>query len=188
MRIKLINIRVAFPQLFEPKQVGGTGKAAFSASFLMEKDDANFQTVMMALKQVATEKWGSDAMNMLRNLSASDKLCLHNGDSKPDYEGFAGNWYVSARSYTRPKIVHQNKTVITEADGVIYPGCRVNAVIDIWAQDNKFGKRINAGLGGVQFRADDDAFASGAPVSDDEFEYLAMDGENTAGIDPESIF
>lgn len=188
MRIKLINVRIAFPQLFEPKQVGGTGKAAFSASFLMEKDDVNFETVMAALKQVAAEKWGNEAMNMLRNLLAGDKLCLHDGDSKPDYEGFSGNWYVSARSYTRPKVVHQNKTAITEADGVIYPGCRVTAVIDIWAQDNKFGKRINAGLGGVQFRADDDAFASGSPVSDDEFEDLAMEGESNAGTNDESIF
>jgi hypothetical protein len=56
--------------------------------------------------------------------------------------------------------------------GVIYSGCFVNAQIDIWAQDNGFGKRINCTLAGVQFAADGDAFGGGRPASADDFDDL----------------
>lgn len=33
-----------------------------------------------------------------------------------------------------------------EADGLVYSGCYVNARIELWAQDNANGKRVNAKL------------------------------------------
>lgn len=56
----------------------------------------------------------------------------------------------------------------------------MNASIELWAQDNKqFGKRINAQLRGVQFLRDGDAFAAGSPASEDEFEDLGDQGDDT---------
>ena len=43
-------------------------------------------------------------------------------------------------------------------------------MLDIYAQDNGYGQRINATLKGVQFIADGEAFAGGAPAGDDDFE------------------
>jgi len=69
--------------------------------------------------------------------------------------------------------LNKDKSPVVEADGVIYSGCYVNAIIDLWAQDNQFGKRINATLLGVQFAYDGDAFASGGSgVSVDDFDDL----------------
>ena len=51
----------------------------------------------------------------------------------------------------------------------------MNASIELWAQDNSFGKRVNASLRGVQFLKDGDAFAGGGAASDDEFDDLATD-------------
>jgi len=76
---------------------------------------------------------------------------------------------VSARSKTRPTVLNRDKTPVAEADGVLYGGCYVNALLDVWAQDNAFGKRINATLKGVQFVRDGDAFGGGAPASADDF-------------------
>ena len=58
-----------------------------------------------------------------------------------------------------------------EANDVIYAGCYVNATVDFNASRDSYGKnRVWCNLRGVQFRKDGDRFASGAPVSDDEFD------------------
>ncbi|WP_155814796.1 ssDNA-binding protein, partial [Serratia symbiotica] len=102
-------------------------------------------------------------------LRSTLKICLHDGDEKAEYEGYPGNKFFSASNKARPRIVDRDNTILVQADGRPYAGCYVNAVIDIWAQDNKFGKRINASLGGVQFYQDGDAFAGGGIASEDDF-------------------
>ena len=41
----------------------------------------------------------------------------------------------------------------------------MNAILDIWAQDNQYGKKVNAQLQGVQFFKDGDAFAGGGKAA-----------------------
>jgi hypothetical protein len=48
----------------------------------------------------------------------------------------------------------------------------VNGTVEVWAQDNKFGKGIRATLRGVQFVKDGDAFSAGTPVSEDDFDEI----------------
>jgi len=89
---------------------------------------------------------------------------------KPDMDGYAGNYFVSARAYQKPLVIDRGKQPLAETDGRPYAGCYVNASVEVWAQDNEFGRRINATLRGVQFLNDGDAFAGGAPATPDEFE------------------
>jgi hypothetical protein len=57
-------------------------------------------------------------------------------------------------------------------DGTLYSGCYVVVHVNIWAQDNQFGKRINCGLLGVQFYKDGEAFSGGRISSVDEFDEI----------------
>jgi len=173
MKIKLSNVRLAFPVLFEAKTVNGEGKPAFSASFLLDPSDTQAKVLNQAIEQVAKEKWGAKADVILKQMRAQDKTALHDGDLKANYDGFPGNLYVSARSATRPLVIDADKTPLAEADGKPYAGCYVNASIELWAQDNNYGKRINASLRGVQFFRDGDAFAGGGVASDDEFDDMS---------------
>jgi hypothetical protein len=67
--------------------------------------------------------------------------------------------------------LNKDKSPLTEADGVVYSGCYVNGIIDLWAQNNNYGKRINATLLGVQFAGDGEAFSSGgSSASADDFD------------------
>lgn len=170
MKIKLENCRLAFPVLFEARTVNGEGKPAFSASLLIDPRSPQVKEINAGLVAVARDKWGDKGPAMLEQLRKTDKVCLHDGDLKSNYDGFAGMLYVSARSAARPLVIDRNKSPLTEADGKPYAGCYVNASIELWPQDNKYGKRINATLRGVQFLRDGDAFAGGAPASEDEFE------------------
>ncbi|MDT0140188.1 DUF2815 family protein [Acidovorax sp. PRC11] len=173
MKLKLTNVRLAFPALFEAKTVNGEGKPAFSASLLIDPADPQVKTINTAIEACAKEKWGAKAEVMLKQLRAADKVCLHDGDLKASYEGFPGNLFVSARNPVRPTVLDSDKTPLAAADGKPYAGCYVNVVLDLWAQDNNFGKRINATLSGVQFSRDGDSFTGGGAASEDEFEDLS---------------
>ena len=170
MKLKLNNVRLAFPVLFEAKTVNGEGKPAFSASFLIDPADPQVKALNQAIDQIAKEKWGAKADAMLKSLRAADKTALHNGDAKAQYQGFEGNLYISARNPVRPTAVDADKTPLQQSDGRLYSGCYVNAVVELWPQDNKYGKRVNATLMGVQFYRDGDAFSGGGAASEDDFD------------------
>ena len=170
MKIRLNNVRLAFPTLWEAKTVNGEGKPAFSATFLLDPADPQVLAVNKAIDQVGAEKWGAKAAAQLQALRKADKTCLHDGDMKATYDGFPGMLFISARNPARPLVIGPDKAPLTEADGKPYAGCYVNASVELWAQDNAFGKRVNATLMGVQFARDGDAFAGGGVASQDDFE------------------
>lgn len=175
MKIKLNNVRLSFPQLFEAKTVNGEGKPAFSASLLINPKDPQVAVVNAAIEQVAKDKWGAKADAMLKQMRAADKVCLHSGDLKANYEGFEGMLFISARNPIRPTIVNVDKSPLVEADGKPYAGCYVNAVLELWPQDNNYGKRVNATLAGVQFFKDGESFTGGGAASEDDFDDLSIE-------------
>lgn len=173
MKLKLQNVRLAFPALFEAKTVNGEGKPAFSAALLIDPADPQVKAINAAIDATAKEKWGAKAEAMLKTLRAADKLALHDGDLKASYDGFAGNLYISARNVVRPTVLDADKAPLVAADGKPYAGCYVNAVLDLWAQDNNYGKRINATLMGVQFARDGDSFTGGGAAGEDDFDDIS---------------
>lgn len=175
MKVKLQNVRLAFPRLFKAEQVNGEGDPQFSATFILPKNHPNVKDIENAILQVAKEKWADKADVVLKKINAELKTCLKDGDLKADLDGFAGNYFINASNKTRPYVINRDKTQLNPDDGVIYAGCYVYAVIDIWAMDNKFGKRICASLSGVQFYKDGDAFTGGGIASDDDFDDLSVD-------------
>lgn len=177
MKLKINNFRAAFPVIFTPKAAQGEGKLSRSCAFIGDPKDPQIAMLEAALLTVAKEKWGAKGESTLKALRAADKVALHDGDRK-DYEGFAGMVYLSAskaESKGRVTVIDRDKSPLTEADGRIYAGCYVNAVITLWAQDNSFGKRINAELCGIQFSKDGDAFGGGsaATVEEDDFDDIS---------------
>lgn len=176
MQFKLLKARLAFPAIWTAEQVQGQGKPAFSCTLLIPRNHQQLASLESTILHVANEKWGAKTQQVMAGIKAKDALCVHNGDAKAEYDGFPGNLYITARNEARPLIVDRNRTILTQADGKPYAGCYVNAVLDIWAQDNKFGRRINASLSGLQFEADGDPFAGGVPAQVDDFDDLDASG------------
>jgi hypothetical protein len=196
MRFMLRDVRLAFPQLWVPTAPKGGGEKAYSASFLLPpnhtqildptKPNKKVKTIdyleQVVFKAVAEAKWGVKAPAYLKAMKAAGKLALRDGDTKAEYEGYEGNWFVSSRSKVRPTVFDGQRNPLTQEDGKPYSGCFVNASVEFWAQDNDFGKRINAQLRGVQFYRDGDAFAGGSqPADSDEFEEIAAPDEGEEG-------
>lgn len=165
MRVFLKNVRatftnaLVFPQPFEGQP---NSKPTHSCQFLIEPDSENYKLLQAAMESVAKDKWAAKGAATLKGLENS-KRCLKDVGFK-DYNGYEGMASVSAsrdpkdgapKLYTRrpPKVNGEFVPDVT-TDGVIYSGCYVNTTLDIWAQDNKFGKAIRATLINVQFIAD----------------------------------
>lgn len=173
MKIQLNDVRLSFAgALFEAQQVQGQGEKKFSGSFLFPPTHPAVAAIKKGLEAVAKEKWGAKAGEVYLALKAGDKLCLHDGDSKPQYEGYKGNLFLNASNKIKPLVIDGNKSPLDAASGKPYSGCYVNAVVELWAQDNKFGKRINASLMGVQFLRDGPRLSGGGVASADDFQAI----------------
>lgn len=174
MKVVIKHARLAFANIWEPKQYNGQGEPACSASFILDPrkpaEKAEIDKIVAAIKQVATEKWGAKADEVLKQLKAKGDICLHDGATKAEYDGFDGNLFISARNKARPAVVDIDKSPLTQADGKPYSGCYVNVSVDIWAQANNYGKRINAKLLAVQYNEEGTAFSGGEGYSDSDFE------------------
>lgn len=171
-RLMLKDARLAFPALFEPTTVAGEGKPRFSAALLLSLDHPQLEEINKKIEAVARDKWKDKAAAILTGLRKTDKVALHDGDTKAQYDGFPGNWYISAASQESapPTVVDQARNALTAKSGKPYAGCYVNASLEFWAQDNQYGKRINCTLRGVQFLRDGDSFSAGRPADADEFD------------------
>lgn len=183
MKIKLTNVRMSFPHLFQPQEQEG-GKKTFNASFILQAGDPQIKAIEKAIEEVAKGKWGAKADGVLKQLKASDKVALHDGDTKTQWDGYEGNMFISSSRPSdngRPLIINRDRSPLVEEDGKPYSGCYVNASLEIWAQDNKFGKRVNASLLGVQFVKDGDRFAGGSSADESDFD------EITDGADAEDL-
>lgn len=183
--------RLAFADgIFEKKGIAGDASSTprYNCGVIIAgDDDAQLELIRATEEEVATEhQWKSKekGADVLKTLRKKDRAALHDGDDKQKYEGFPGNFYLSPSNDSRPTAVDRDRSPLTKDDGKLYSGCYVNAKVEIWAQDNNFGQRINATLLGVQFVKDGDAFGAGAPPANpDDFPDLDAEGD-----DDDSLF
>jgi hypothetical protein len=179
MIVKLNNVRLSFPDLWEATQFHGTGPFSYKAAFLFKPDSAEHKAITAAIEAVMTEKFKAKAKSVIADTKDnSQKCCLYSGDSK-SYEGYEGMMVLSTTRRQEdgmPLILGggpDRKSPLSEKErGMIYGGCYVNASVDIWAQNNEFGKAARAQLRGIQFLRDGDSFGAGVPVSDNEFDSI----------------
>ena len=179
-RIMLKNVRLAFAQgLTTPSTIPGAdanAKPKYNCGIIVEAGHPQLKELETKMQAVAKDKWKDKAGAMYKALHAKDRLALHDGDLKPNYAGYPGNFYLSPSSdeATPPTWLGgvDGRTPLSAADAKkrFYSGCYVNVSVDIWPQDNQFGQRINAQLRGIQFLRDGDAFSAGRPADADEFE------------------
>lgn len=192
-RVMLRNVRIAFTQLFEPKAVaGGDDKSEprFGCVAIIDprKHKDEIAALDKAIRAVAAAEWKDKAGDVLRELAKKDRICYKEGPktnkSGETYDGFEGMHHVNASSpqSKRPTVIDRNKAPLTAKSGRPYAGCYANVNIDVWAQDNKWGRRINADLRGVQFVADGDSFGGGSVADETEFDDLG-EGANAADMD-----
>ncbi len=169
-KIKMQAVRLSFPSLFNTAKFGGEDTGKYEATFVLDK--VEHAEVIAGIKAQIERLMKEE----LKSKVPSDKLCLKDGDEmgRPEFEG---KYTIKASTKKRPLVINRDKSPITESDNVIYAGCYVNAIVSLWAQNNNYGKRINAQLDGVQFCRDGEAFGDGA-VSVNEFDAFGSESDD----------
>jgi len=179
----LKNVRLSFPSLFVATSFSPDQEKKYSATLIVEKDTPEHKNLLAEIERVATEKWGPKAAGILSQLAAQSKVCMRDGAEKGDMDGFGeGVVFFNATTKSRPGVYDRDQSPLTADDGRPYAGCYVNAMVEIWCQDNQFGRRVNATLRGVQFAADGEPFGGGgAPAKADDFPMLEESEPAAAG-------
>lgn len=175
--IYLENVRLSYPYLFKPRvNENDDGKTTkkFQAKFILDKKKHKklIGEIEDAMDDLIDAKWGKRPAKL-----TDDRLALRDGDDE-DGEEFHGAMVLSSSNSKRPQVRDRNKEPLVEEDGKPYGGCYVNAIVRLWVQDNKFGKRINASLEAVQFYKDGEAFGAPPVDVDSKFKDFGEDDED----------
>ena len=170
-KIKLSNVRLSFPSLFR-KAVFSGEETKFEATFLIDKSS---QADKIAEIDAAIKALVKDALKGAK--LPADKICLRDGDDV-DYAGYANHMSIKASTSKRPMVLDRDRSPLAEDDNRIYAGCHVNAILELWAQNNQWGKRINANLLGVQFFKDGEPFSDGVTATADDFDAFDANDED----------
>jgi hypothetical protein len=160
--VRLKDVRLSFAHLFEAQEgmideeTGKKGEPRFGASFLMDPTTPSGKTNLANLKKAAEEikvaQWGKNIPKL-----KPEKVCVRDGNLE-EWDGYEGMIYCRASNKKKPVLVDRDRSELDAESGKLYSGCYVNAVVRLWAQDNKFGKRLNASLEAVQFLRHGEAF------------------------------
>lgn len=172
MSITLKAVQLSFPNVFTPRGFED-GTPDYNTIILLDPASANVDALKTEMERVGQAKWGQKWPGIKKELETRDRTALHDGAMKSNLAGFDGKLYVSARNKMRPTLVDRDRTPLQEMDGKIYSGVFVNAVLEIWSMDNKYGKRICASLLGLQFVKHGEAFSGGGVATADQFETLS---------------
>lgn len=188
--VMLSNVRLSFPHLSEPQKDqtnDGKFRVSYNAEFILEKDHPGFQQFMARVSEMAADKWKEHANNIIALINKDRKLrCYGDGSEKVNkktfepYNGYENNVYITAGATTimdspdgvakRPQIIQADGSAVDPMNTMaynqltrqMYGGCRVNAAVKPWLQENKHGRGVRCDLIAVQFFKDDEPFGAGS--------------------------
>jgi hypothetical protein len=167
-KIILKNVRVSFPSLFKKGSFNGE-ETKYEATFLLNKEEH-----ADSIAEIKAQITDLVKTNLKGAKVPADKLCLRDGD-EVEYDGYAGCYSIKCSTKKRPIVIDRDRSPLTEDDGKPYGGCYVNASIDLWVQNNAYGKRVNSTLLAVQFAKDGEPFADGSTGDVNDFDMLDDD-------------
>ena len=185
-------MRLSFPHLAEPQrqinELTGKERISYNCEFIMPKDHPGLQQFMQRYATMAQEKWLEHTNTVMQMIQADRKLrCYGVGEEKVNkktfqpYDGYAGNVFITAGRDSQPQMIQADGQPIDPTNTMayqqlarkMYGGCRVNAAVKPWLQDNKHGRGIRCDLIAVQFAADDTPFGEGATDASNLFGAVA---------------
>lgn len=153
-KVNVGEVRLSYCHLFKPEAIADGGEPKYSVSVIIPKSNTKLiaqikQAVSAALQMGVSSKFGG-------KMPANWKNPLRDGDlEKPDDESYAGCYFISASSKTKPGVVKrmkvngQNTLVEVTNEEDIYSGCYGFVSINFFPFSNAGNKGVGAGLNNV---------------------------------------
>lgn len=154
--LRIDNVIIAFPHLWEPHTPPGTTQAKYGAEFILDplNNAGAIRDLEAAFRKVATEAGKAESIPYLKNpCQQGDQLnALSASKGKKPRPEIMGQRVVRASdSNYPPTVVDQNLMPITKEQAAnLFSGCIVNAFIDLYWSNNPTNPGVFAGLRGVQ--------------------------------------
>ena len=199
--IYLSNVRLSFPHLAEPQrqvnEATGKERISYNCEFIMPQDHDGFIQFMQRYGSMALKKWKENAQTIMGMIQQDRKLrCFGRGEEKINkktfqpYDGYAGNVFITSGRESQPQMIQADGRPVDPSNTMayqqlarkMYGGCRVNAAVKPWLQENKHGRGVRCDLIAVQFAGDDTPFGEGAVDASNLFGVVA--GVAPAGFAP----
>lgn len=180
--IMLKNLQLGFPAIAEPQSYGD-GEPAYGAKFPIAIGSNAHKAIEAAIREEAVGEWKDKADSVLTMLAEDNKLCFvkkvyRSKKTGEPYTGFEDAHYLSTRnSKSQPTVYNEYGEPVTGKSDIerkAFSGAVVNASVEFWAQDNKWGRRVNCSLRGIMLTGEGQSLGgSSAPAAADEFAGLA---------------
>ena len=178
--ILISGARLSFPHLAEPQQkvseTDGKTRISYNCELILPKESPGMAAFIKQYVALATAKWAEHANQVMQMIQTDRKTrCFGAGDEKVNkktfipYDGYAGQAFITCGKDTPPQVIQadgspvdlNNTMAYQQLTRKMYGGCRVNAAIKPWLQENKFGRGIRCDLVAIQFAGDDTPFGEG---------------------------
>lgn len=206
MKVILRNARLSFNDIFEPKSING-GKPKFTGTFICSDDtkvkfaNKDGKQVLVAHEKfedvcnhVLKEKFGkvpAKAQNWAYNKAdGSTTRDEYTNDDGDYWAGFdADTFYISAGKPAdkckngQLTVLDQRREAIEANSGLLFSGCYVNVVLDVYAYDGDSGKGVTASLEGIQLLKRGDALGMTQIDAADDFEEEEIEAEEDVAAD-----
>lgn len=134
LHLVLRKVRIAYPEVFEPKHNDLSGKDEYSVQVRLYENNPEPMKIVETIKSAkgfaAQVFWGRDAKRFLAEAEdAKNTRGLR-------YDADGGYYYFNAKrnaSQQAPRVVGRDRTVeLRPEDGKIYSGAVCNVVVDLW--------------------------------------------------------
>lgn len=184
-RFTLSNVRLSFPSLFEKAQYDGK-ETKYEATLLIPKENEELlELIKTHTKKALLEKFGS-ADKIPKGITKGVRYCLRDGDDV-EYDGYAGHMSFKASNDKRPRTMNRKKEPCEADSGLLYAGCFVDAIVELWVQNNNYGSRVNANLLAVRHREDGEPFGAGGIPADVEDDFDDLEDEPVEELDADEM-
>lgn len=182
-------VRLSFLRLDKPEAFQEGQEPKFQATALLDPSNAEHAALIKKIRaegaRLCTEAYGEVPEEI--KLEPHNRLCFGDANKHPKkkkYDGYENMFYVALANTTRPAVANRAGNSLVDAEGRPmtsnpqwpYAGAYGIVTCTLWALMGpmrvKWGPRISGNLRGVQFVQDGEAFGSGTPSAEEEFEAL----------------
>jgi hypothetical protein len=211
MKIIVLGARLSFHDLFQAKSIRNGAPRFNATLICLdgtEKDNPKGFKTLIKYKNVEGENVVHDYSKLddickhilkekFKKITPKMKnWCYNKADgstTRDEYTNEDGDFWAGFNSETfyisatkkeengKPKVLNQLKKEIDPNSGDLFSGCYVNAVIDVYAFDNKEDKGVSASLEGIQLKATGEPLGVSIIDAAEDFEEEEIDDIDEAG-------
>ena len=175
------KVRLSYVHLFEAYAAQENQDPKFSTAILIPKSDKATMKKMRAAQRVALENGKSSHFNGKIPNQWTDTI--HDGDEEADLDvnpEYAGHWYLTVSSKTKPGIVDKLVNPILDPTEV-YSGCYARVSLNAFPYSVQGNKGVSFGLSHVQ-KISDGEMLGGRSRAEDDFDAIDDDDYDEDGV------